>query len=1041
MAFVFYANSGTLYTFDVEVALESVSKLKEEIFEKINVGIANQVLLVNGGQLLNSANKICFYNGCGTVESNPIYLFNKSIMEMPNPPSIKPYASNIRWTEAIESALSLPNSIKTVAVRTDLALQLSREDDRMIEELKILVRDQQLQYAAWKAVFTNLGSVADSLRKRLNAFSNNCNDYVSKREKYLTTLDRLDHVLPLLKYVPVIPRLLSSSDNELESTEMSLFDWIITQDAGSNLNSMIEDCSRALKHLNDAFYKDLIGEMCAVADAVNNADMIEVKGIENRFNDLSQLVSSGQEIAQNQTEMAQGFAQNNDRISSLKDSSVLSDLWQGHTEQLKLMHANHKKLNDIYQRCFRSKTELSNNLHGRLRWLIVMERSICECDSKLVIHHQTLKHLRHRLSILEQIRSSPEVYLRLLSETVHRWEFSVNVMHWASKVYEKSQKELQEEITRRKQFADWIGKHFLLRLFPGLSEYPITYSHQPPKTINTTLPSISRDDLQRLYYELNSNALSELSLKKMADDLLVKPCNFSCSGKLSPTSKSNRFEFIAMDETVVPTNKAFNNNSPRLFSDDPDDSEPFIFSSNTDSINHTLLRNGKDKNQSPNIDDTITSPRMPDGLESKDYDSKVIANRMFKQWKESYLATVKSELNDILNEVKKSKRDIDDYITDTNEKLNVVLASFNEQQSQIVADRSDCSPDDVCNIDNASNEDTIKLTTLLKAVDDIMLDSDIMRDISIITSDGNDIDNKIDNIVQVIKYSKEQKLESAKIKEELAAVKATREPLAIIEMQEKLIVKEKECDSLKEQITMLSSYQALHELDSKVFTKNTDSMTLTSLSRSIGNAFVTLSECKRSCSSFINNGNADDITSLATILDKVESQVMTISQELNEVVKELRKSNENEIPNLDDDSKSPSALSELDALTAENNYLKEKLNERFNSSSSTTNLSYVKNVAYCDFNLNDYIIVILNKITQSCEICTPRQKFYLMHPTCQGYFKHFIAGVGNTGPQWVLAQIEKMEHCQAKKDINRFNVAKDEMFCLIYAKPCSLLRN
>ena len=63
MAFVFYANSGTLYTFDVELALESVSKLKEEIYDKINVSIDNQVLLINGGQLLNAANKVCFYNG------------------------------------------------------------------------------------------------------------------------------------------------------------------------------------------------------------------------------------------------------------------------------------------------------------------------------------------------------------------------------------------------------------------------------------------------------------------------------------------------------------------------------------------------------------------------------------------------------------------------------------------------------------------------------------------------------------------------------------------------------------------------------------------------------------------------------------------------------------------------------------------------------------------------------------------------------------------------------------------------------------------
>lgn len=490
---------------------------------------------------------------------------------------------------------------------------------------------------------------------------------------------RLDHVLSLLKYIPVIQRLLPNGDNEVESTEMSLFDWIITQDAGSNLNNMIEDCSRALRHLNDDFYKELVREMFTVADAVNNVDMIEVKGIENRFNDLSALVAGGEEIAQNQTEMAQGFVQNNDRVSNLNDSSILSDLWQGHTEQLRLMHVKHKKLIDIYQRCFRSKAELSHNLHGRLRWLILMERSICECDSKLVIHHQTLKHLRHRLSILEQIRSSPEVYLKLLSETVHRWEFSVNVMHWASKVYEKSQKELQEEINRRKQFADWIGKHFLLRLFPGLSEYPVTYSHQPPKTINTSLPSISRDDLQRLYHELNDDALSEGSLKDLAQDLLMKPCNFNCSGKLSPTSKSNRFEFVAMEDTIVPTNNAYSN-SPRLFSDEPGYSEPFVFTNKADNINKDSLKIGENGEDSPrNNNSDANTPNSENQIEKRGDDSVTKANEMFQKWKNSYIATVKSELNVILNEVKKNQLDIDEYVTKTKDNINVALESFLEQ--------------------------------------------------------------------------------------------------------------------------------------------------------------------------------------------------------------------------------------------------------------------------------------------------------------------------------------------------------------------------
>ena len=53
-----------------------------------------------------------------------------------------------------------------------------------------------------------------------------------------------------------------------------------------------------------------------------------------------------------------------------------------------------------------------------------MEKSICDLDNKLVIRHETLKKIRHRVEIIRQILDSPAVYCRALVEVVRRRRFS-----------------------------------------------------------------------------------------------------------------------------------------------------------------------------------------------------------------------------------------------------------------------------------------------------------------------------------------------------------------------------------------------------------------------------------------------------------------------------------------------------------------------------------------------------------------------------------------------------------------------------------------
>ena len=304
---------------------------------------------------------------------------------------------------------------------------------------------------------------------------------------------------------------------------------------------------------------------------------------------------------------------------------------------------------------------------------------------------------------------------------------------------------------------------------------------------------------------------------------------------------------------------------------------------------------------------------------------------------------------------------------------------------------------------------------------------------------GN-VDKNIERIVQLINTSRKQKDELDEIKKELATVKTSREPLAIIEMQEKLLAKDNECNNLKEQISSLSASQATNVLNGNESCKNNFPNAFPHLLRSINNTSAVLSEYKQACASVVNDGNMDAwVATMSVSIDKVESQVSSLNQELQEVMDEFQKLSENDT-SFQDSSNKLSSLSEVDALRAENEYLKEKLKEKSTTSSVTANSSFAKVVAYCDLKIKDYIIVIFNNVTQMYEICTPHPNFYIIHPICQSIFKNHVASLENQGSHWILAQIEKMEYCKAKKENNRFNIPKDKTFFLIFAKPCSSIQ-
>lgn len=57
-----------------------------------------------------------------------------------------------------------------------------------------------------------------------------------------------------------------------------------------------------------------------------------------------------------------------------------------------------------------------------------VEKSLCDKDNKLMIHQATLRKLKRRLHILQQMNDAPQVYARAIVEVVRRKAFSKNFL-------------------------------------------------------------------------------------------------------------------------------------------------------------------------------------------------------------------------------------------------------------------------------------------------------------------------------------------------------------------------------------------------------------------------------------------------------------------------------------------------------------------------------------------------------------------------------------------------------------------------------------
>ncbi|XP_014479302.1 PREDICTED: RB1-inducible coiled-coil protein 1 isoform X4 [Dinoponera quadriceps] len=524
MLYIFHVDTGTTITFDIKLALQSVAQLKEAIERDCGVVAAQQVLLMSGGESLEPNARVCSYSA-GT-DTNPIYLFSKSAIESPLPPTPSiDYGSDVDLHSQIENSLSMPAAYQTLVSRANLAQQccaLAREQTKICERL---VHDQHLQQQGWAAVVANLEDITQMFQSRADQFQHSFALYLAERQQHMELLDNFSTDLGTLAKIPILPALrvhaegfLNPDDQPSESSEpalsegteevLSLLRWISAKDNQSSLEQVADQCSRGLEQFDERVMQSLKAEVNAAIDNANKQDMKEIKGLGERLFALEQLMVQTKRLVHEQSELAQGFVQNRDRASNLGDASVLPDLCNSHRRQLLVMLQNHNHVRDIRRRCTKAKEELSVNIYHRLKWIMYVENKMMEVDSKLVMYNESLKRLRRHLEVLQQIHLAPQMYMSAVAEVVRRRTFSQAFLVWASNLACQLLTVHSEELARRREFQNKFDGHFLNTLFPGLEDTPPPFATQAPSVFDNGLPKLTADDMESLRSQLPDLARS-----------------------------------------------------------------------------------------------------------------------------------------------------------------------------------------------------------------------------------------------------------------------------------------------------------------------------------------------------------------------------------------------------------------------------------------------------------------------------------------------------------------------------------------------------
>jgi RB1-inducible coiled-coil protein 1 len=481
--FVFCSNDET----DVTSSDYSVAALKEAISIKTGIAEDKQVLLINGGEALAPKSRVCSYSAAGT-DSSPIFLFNKAAIEQSTAPvPLTDYGPDADLSERVESCISMQPHYNTVVARTEMAKQMAEISVEQVRVCEKLVHDQHLQHQGWRAALANLEDVIASFTSSWNHLQISFDQFFDQKNRNQHLLQNFRTDLQTLVRIPLIAELGGASGS-------SLFDWINKTDNEKDL----EVCMQAVMRFEPDVLDDLRQEADSLLSSSCNSDMKGIKGLEERLYGLDKLMADARKLSAEEKDLSNALCRNQQRLTNIRDPSIIPDLCHSHKTQLQVMLKNHQQLRDIRRRCVQAKRELSLILHQRLGWIMSEEKKLAELLEKVIVHRENIRRLRNHLEIVQQIHLAPQLYVSAVIETVRRRFFSKQFLEFAASISSDSCAIFNQETKLRQEFTSILSNHFLSTLFPGFGDNIPSFAIEAPAPFDTKLPHLDESHVQLL---------------------------------------------------------------------------------------------------------------------------------------------------------------------------------------------------------------------------------------------------------------------------------------------------------------------------------------------------------------------------------------------------------------------------------------------------------------------------------------------------------------------------------------------------------------
>lgn len=211
MLYVFQVDIGTMMTFEMRLAMDTVGNLKKAIALKTEIPEDKQVLLISGGESLNNIQRVCSYSSAGT-DTSPIFLFAKINIESNQPPVLNvDYGDDTDMMEMIESCMSMQPSLDTLVARTELAIDLNEQAGRQKEMCEKLVHDQHLQQQGWAAVTANLEDLTRAFRNKSEMLMLALSEFTKCKTHHKELLHKFEDDIKRLDTIPILPTLLEGN--------------------------------------------------------------------------------------------------------------------------------------------------------------------------------------------------------------------------------------------------------------------------------------------------------------------------------------------------------------------------------------------------------------------------------------------------------------------------------------------------------------------------------------------------------------------------------------------------------------------------------------------------------------------------------------------------------------------------------------------------------------------------------------------------------------------------------------------------------------